>query len=139
MYYKVIRNNEVIDAISSLCYVRHNPRNGMILSCKEEFGQGILSYDCSTIYQLADKNSLGDNYDVVDLVEIDETEFKRLRDLIDGVETEEPESPDDGSQEMPETPEEPEVQEPMTVAEMRTKIKELEEQLAATKILLGVE
>lgn len=28
---------------------------------------------------------------------------------------------------------------PMTVAEMRTKIKELEEQLAATKILLGVE
>ena len=132
MYYKVIRNNDIIDAIESLRYVYHNPRNGVILSCNEKLGQGILSYDSSTIYQLADKNSLGGDYDVVELVEIDETEFKRLRDLLDGVEPEEPESPDDGSQETPETPEEP-----MTVAEMRTKIKELEEQLAATKILLG--
>lgn len=138
MYYKVIRDNEVVDVINSLRYVRHNHRNGIILSCRKEQGQGILSYDGSTIYQLADKNSLGDNYDVVSLVEIDEAEFKRLRDLLDGVETEEPESPDDGSQETPETPpEEPEL--PMSVAEMRVKIKELEEQLAATKILLGVE
>lgn len=135
MYYKVIRDNEIIDAIDSVCYVRKNPRNGMILSCSKEHGQGILSYDCSTIHRLVDENSLGDNYDVVELVEIDETEFKRLRDLLDGVEPEEPEYPDDGSQEAPETPPE----EPMSVAEMRTKIKDLEEQLAAAKILLGVE
>ena len=58
MYCKVIRNNEIIDAIDSVHYVCRNHRNGVILSCKKEHGQGILSYDNSTIYQLADKNSL---------------------------------------------------------------------------------
>lgn len=37
------------------------------------------------------------------------------------------------------TPDDSDEEKPMTVTEMRTKIKELEEQLAATKILLGVE
>lgn len=48
----------------------------------------------------------------------------------------EEETPDDGSGDDSDDSGE---EKPMTVAEMRTKITELEEQLAATKILLGVE
>lgn len=48
----------------------------------------------------------------------------------------EEEVPDDGSDDESGGSDE---EKPMTAAEMRTKIKELEEQLAATKILLGVE
>ena len=59
-------------------------------------------------------------------MEIDKAEFKRLRDLLDGVEPEEPKFPNDGSHETPEMPEEP-----MSLGEMRTKIKKLEKQLTA--------
>lgn len=144
MYYKVIKNddNSVIDAIDSLHYVRRNPRNGMILSCEEKSGQGILSYDSSTIYQLPDKDSLGDGYDVVTMVEIDEAEFNEIRALIDSMKPE-PEEPDDDEfpeEEHPEPPKPIDPTQPMTpMEELQYKVSMLEEQLAATKILLGVE
>lgn len=148
MYYRVIENNEVIDAISNPRYVYRNNKNGRVLSCKdEELAQGIISYDGSTIYQLKNKKSMSGGYGVVTIEEIDEATYLELRELFDAlledkenteenpdVNPEEPESPDDGTQETPETPE---VETPMNLREMRTKIKELEEQLAATKILLG--
>ena len=130
MYYKVIKENQVIDAVNSLRYVRQNPRNGMVLSCKKESGQGVLSYDGSTIYQLAGKNSLNGNYDVVDLVKINETEFQRLRDLFDGVESE---PADDGFQETFEP-----LKEPMSIAKMREKIVQLDEQVSKMMALLDV-
>lgn len=129
-YYKVIKNNEIIDVLDKLHYVRRNPRNGVILSCGEDNGQGIISYDGSTIYKLDD--ALGGDYDTVILESIDEAEYTRLRDLLDGVE---PELPNEDEENEP--TEQP--KEPMSIGEMRTKITELEEQLAAAKILLGVE
>lgn len=144
MYYKVIKNddNSVVDAINSLHYVRRNPRNGMILSCTEKSGQGVLSYDSSVIYQLPYKDSLGDGYDVITLVEIDEAEFNEIRALIDSMKPE-PEEPDDDEfpeEEHPEPPKPIDPTQPMTPwEEMQYKVSMLEEQLAATKILLGVE
>ena len=145
MYYKVIKNddNSVVDAIDSLHYVRRNPRNGMILSCREKSGQGILSYDGSIIYQLPNQDSLGDNYDTVTLVEIDKVEFEEIRVLVDSMKPE-PEEPDEEEfpeEEHPEPPKPPiDPTQPMTpIEELQYKVCVLEEQLAATKILLGVE
>lgn len=144
MYYKVIKNddNSVIDAIDSLHYVRRNPRNGMILSCTEKSGQGVLSYDSSTIYQLPDKDSLGDDYNTITLVEIDEAEFEEIRALVDSMKPE-PEEPDDEDfveEEHPEPSEPIDPTKPITpMEELQYKVSMLEEQLAATKILLGVE
>lgn len=145
MYYKVIKidDNSVVDAISSLRYVRRNPRNGVILSCNEKSGQGIISYDGSTIYQLPNKDSFGDEYDIITLVEIDETEFREIRTLVDSMkpkpeEPDEEEFPEEEHPEPPETPIDP--TQPMTpIEELQYKVYVLEEQLAATKILLGVE
>ena len=135
--YKVIKNNEIIDVLDELYYVRKNPRNGVIISCTSDRGQGVISYDGSTLYKLDD--ALGDEYDAVTLEPIDEVEFKRLRDLLDGVEQE----PEVVDPEFPTEDEEnesvDEIKEPMSIAEMRAKIIYLEEQLAAAKILLGVE
>lgn len=144
MYYKVIKidDNSVVDAISSLRYVRRNPRNGVILSCNEKSGQGILSYDSSTIYQLPDKDSLGDDYNTITLVEIDEAEFEEIRALVDSMKPE-PEEPDDEDfveEEHPEPSEPIDPTKPITpMEELQYKVSMLEEQLAATKILLGVE
>lgn len=135
--YKVIKDGEIVDAIRRLQFVRKNHRNGKILSCNSKKGEGVLSDDGSVIYQLAGRDSMGDDYDVVELVEIDEAEFKRLRDLLDGVEVEDPETDEgehDESSENPEVPEDPKP--PMSVAEMRRKIVELEEQYAELKEML---
>lgn len=127
MYFILVNDNTIVDVINVIRYVCENPRNGVVLLCDEEHRQGILSYDGSTIYQLADKPFMNGDYDAVELVETVESEFIRLRGLID-----------DG--ENPIIPhEEIGIEEPMSVGEMRAKIKDLEEQLLAAKILLGVE
>ena len=143
MYYKVIKvdDNSIVDAISSLRYVRRNSRNGTILSCKEKYGQGILSYDGSTIYQLSDKDSLGDSYSTIILVEIDEAEFREIRALVDSMKPkpEEPDVEELPEEEHPEPPKPIDPTQPMTpIEELQYKVSVLEEQLAATKILLGV-
>lgn len=123
--YKVIKNNEIIDVLDKLHYVRRNPRNGVILSCGEKKGQGVISHNGSVIYRTDD--ALGDGYDAVTLESIDEAEYTRLRDLLDGVEEPVEETPVEET----DTPfaEEPEVREPMSIAEMREKIVWLEEQV----------
>jgi len=125
-YYKVIKNNEIIDVLDKLHYVRKNPRNGVILSCGEKKGQGVISHNGSTIYRTDD--ALGDGYDAVTLEPIDKVEYKRLRGLLDGVEEEPEEVPEADTPITEETPVE-EVREPMSIAEMREKIVWLEEQV----------
>lgn len=137
MYYKIIKNNEIVDVVDHLRYVRRNPRNGIILSCGSKKGPGILSYDGSTIYKIGD--SLDGDYDAVTMEGIDAAEYQRLRDLFDGIERVEPAQPEEPpvveeepTVEETDTPfveDEPveELREPMSIAEMREKIAWLEE------------
>lgn len=143
MYYKIIKNNEIVDVVDHLRYVRRNPRNGSILSCGSKKGPGILSYDGSTIYKIDD--ILDGDYDAVTMKEIDAAEYRRLRDLFDGIERVEPAQPEEPPvvEEVPEEPtqepipetdtpfveEEPveELREPMSIAEIREKVAWLEE------------
>lgn len=110
--YQVIRNNELIDVLDNIQYVRKNPRNGVILSCNEEKAQGVISYDGKTIYWM----------DSVTLEPITEIRFKRLRDLLD---CNEPVKEAD----TPIVEENPkgEVREPMSITEMRERINLLEQ------------
>lgn len=123
--YKVIQNNEIIDVLERLHYVWRNPRNGVMLTCDAKRGQGVISHDGSTIYNIG---TLAD-YPTVTLEEIDAGEYKRLRDLLDGVE--ETEEVVETAVESVGDPEEPtpEVREPMSVAEMRERITKMEENL----------
>lgn len=122
--YKVIQNNEIIDVLERLHYVWRNPRNGVMLMCDAKRGQGVISHDGSTIYNIG---TLAD-YPTVTLEEIDAGEYKRLRDLLDGVEETEEVVEVIPTFDEPNEPT-PEVREPMSVAEMRERITKMEENL----------
>ena len=147
MYYKVIKNNSVVDALINPSYVYRNPKNGVVMRCSNaEDGLGVISYDGSTVYQIKGRSPLHGDYEEVYLEEITETEYLELREIFDSYEPENPdeggtENPPEENPETPDNPDEPPVnpERPMSATEMTVRIKELEEQLAATKILLGVE
>lgn len=80
MYYKIIKNNKVIDVLDKLTYLKWQPKNKIMLLSDEGEAQAILGSDNNTIWHVEGLYDLPvDGYDTVDLVEIDQYEYKRLR------------------------------------------------------------
>lgn len=118
------------EAHASPVYVRYQEKNSLIIRCSAVKAQGIVSVDGSTVYQLYGKDALPG----VDLTahEITMTECDELAaSLAPG-----DEDPEDETPVVPEGGSESEI---LTRAELTAKVAELEEELAAAKILLGVE
>lgn len=82
MYYKVLKNNKVIDVLDNLTYLKWEPKHKiMVLSCEDE-AQAILSSDKNTIWHEKTLYKIpveAGHYDSVDLVEIDMYEYKQLK------------------------------------------------------------
>lgn len=82
MYYKVMKDNKVIDVLDRLSYVKYQPKHKIMLLCNENEAQAILSSDQSefwherTLYEVPDD---GPHLDTVDLVEIDRYEYRQLK------------------------------------------------------------
>lgn len=80
MYYKVLKNNKVIDVLQGLTYLKYQPKNKIMVLCGLNEAQAILSSDGRTIWH---EKSLYDlpvsRYDTVEVVEIDEYEYKQLK------------------------------------------------------------
>lgn len=127
---KVMSGDSMIglEAIDSPVYVMLQ-KNNVVVRCLEPVAQGIVSLDGSEIYQLDGKTSLGDGYSLA--VPITIAEYDELAANYEGEE-----DPEDTNPEVPEGTGEGDV---LTRAQLTAKVAELEEQLAATKILLGVE
>lgn len=129
LYIKVLKDDTVIavEAHPAPVYV-YKQDNGVLVRCTERKAQGILSIDGSTVYQLYDKEAL-ENATMTAMV-ITTTEYLTLVDELEKEDTEdtEPEIPDDTAEE-----------EVLTRAQLTAKVAALEEELAATKVLLGVE
>lgn len=82
MYYKVIKDNKVIDVLDRLVYLKWQPRNKIMLLSNLDDAQAILSSDGETIWHETGLRDLPiDGYDEVDLIEIDEYEYKQLKAL----------------------------------------------------------
>lgn len=80
MYYKVIKNNKVIDVLDQLIYLKYQPKHGIMVLCDENEAQAILSSDKNTIWHEKSLYKIPvDGYDVVELIEIDEYEYKQLK------------------------------------------------------------
>lgn len=80
MYYKVIKNNRVIDVLDNLTYVKWQPKNKIMVLSDENEAQAILSSDRNTIWHERTLYNLPvEGYDTVQLVNIDEHEYKQLR------------------------------------------------------------
>lgn len=81
MYYKVLKNNKVIDVLDKLIYLKYQPKHKIMVLCSEDDAQAILGSDGNTIlhertlYNVPVEN----DYDCVDLVEIDKYEYEKLK------------------------------------------------------------
>lgn len=82
MFYKIIKDNKVIDVLDGLTYVKYQPRNCLMLLCGEGEAQGIVSSDGNTFWhERTLYNFPISGYDTVEAVEIDEYEYHQLKAL----------------------------------------------------------
>ena len=80
MYYKVIKNNKVIDVLDKLIYLKWQPKHKIMVLSDENEAQAILSSGKNTIWHERTLYNIPvDGYDTVDLVEIDKYEYNQLR------------------------------------------------------------
>lgn len=80
MFYKVIKNNKVIDVLDSLIYLKWQPKHKIMVLSDENEAQAILSSDKNTIWHEKTLYNIPvDGYDTVEVFEIDEYEYKQLK------------------------------------------------------------
>lgn len=80
MYYKVIKNDKVIDVLDKLIYMKYQPKHKVMVLCDENEAQAILSSDKNTIWHEVTMYRIPvHGYDTVRIEEIDEYEYKRLK------------------------------------------------------------
>lgn len=82
MYYKVIKNNKVIDVLDNLIYLKWEPKHKIMVLTDENDAQAILSSDKNTIWHERTLYKVPvDGYDCVDIEPIDKYEYEKLRTL----------------------------------------------------------
>lgn len=110
MFYKVVKNLEIVDVLNHITFVRLQPLHTILFSCQQEYAQGILSSNDDKVWFVADliKENVN-NYPEVKLIEIDEEEYNILKDALKKDEPIfYPDIPDEPSEEEEEIPD-PEV------------------------------
>lgn len=82
MYYKVMKNNKVIDVLDNLIYLKWQPKHKtMILTCEDD-AQAILSSNKDDIWHVKGFYKVPvdePKFETVELIEIDKFEFEQLR------------------------------------------------------------
>lgn len=82
MFYKVLKNNKVIDVLDHLTYLKWQPKNKIMLLSDLNEAQAVLGSDGNTIWHVEGLYDLPvDGYDTVKVVKIDEYEYKQLKTL----------------------------------------------------------
>lgn len=80
MFYKVIKNNKVIDVLDHLTYLKWQPKNKIMLLSDEGEAQAILGSDGNTIWHVEGLYDLPvSGYETVSLIEINSFEYKQLK------------------------------------------------------------
>lgn len=80
MFYKVIKNNKVIDVLDHLTYLKWQKKNKIMLLSDEGEAQAILGSDGNTIWHVEGFYDLPvEGYETVKLIEVDEYEYKQLK------------------------------------------------------------
>lgn len=82
MYYKVLKNNKVIDVLDNLIYLKWEPKHKIMVLSGIDEAQAILSSDKNTIWHEETLYRIPvdePRFDTVSVIEIDEHEYKQLR------------------------------------------------------------
>lgn len=83
MFYKVIKDNRVIDVLDKLIYLKYQPKHKIMVLCTEDEAQAILSSDNETIWHEKTLYNIPVKglYDTVEIFPIDQFEYKQLKAL----------------------------------------------------------
>lgn len=82
MYYKVIKNNKVIDVLDRLVYLKYQKKHNRMVLCDKTEAQAFFSSDRKNIWHIETLYPIPvDGYDEVVLIEIDKYEYDRLKAL----------------------------------------------------------
>ena len=82
MYYKVLKDNKVIDVLDNLIYLKWEPKHKIMVLCDENLAQAILSskkdaiWHEKTLYKIPVSEP---KFETVELVEIDKFEYDKLK------------------------------------------------------------
>lgn len=80
MYYKVLKDNKVIDVLDHLTYLKWQPKNKIMLLSDLDEAQAILGSDNNTVWHVEGFYDLPvSGYETVKLIQIDEYEYKQLK------------------------------------------------------------
>lgn len=80
MYFKVLKDNRVIDVLDRLVYLKYQEKYNRMIFCDEEEAQAIFSSDREHIWHTDGLYNIPvSGYDTVQLEEIDEYEYKQLK------------------------------------------------------------
>lgn len=80
MYYKVIKDNKVIDVLDNLIYLKWQPKHKIMVLSDINEAQAILSSDKNTIWHEKTLYKVPvDGFDTVEIIEIDKYEYKQLK------------------------------------------------------------
>ena len=80
MFYKVLKNNKVIDVLDHLTYLKWQERNKIMLLSDLDEAQAILGSDGNTVWHVEGFYDLPvEGYETVKLIKIDEYEYKQLK------------------------------------------------------------
>lgn len=79
-YYKIVKNNKVIDVLDRLIYLKYQEKHKIMIRCDINEAQAILSSDAKYVWHVDTLYRIPvDGYDTVELVEIDKYEYDNLR------------------------------------------------------------
>lgn len=80
MFYKVVKDNKVIDVLDKLVYLKWEPKHKIMVLCDENEAQAILSSDKNSIWheRTLYKIPVG-GYETVQIFDIDEREYRQLK------------------------------------------------------------
>ena len=80
MFYKVIKDNKVIDVLDRLVYLKYQEKHNRMQFCDEEDAQAIFSSDMKHIWHEESLYNLPvDGYDTVRIESIDKYEYNQLK------------------------------------------------------------
>ena len=80
MFWKVIKNNNVIDVLDNLIYLKWQDKHQIMILSDENEAQAILSSDKNHMWHVEGWYYIPvDGYDTVTLEEIDKYEYERLK------------------------------------------------------------
>lgn len=80
MFYKVLKNNRVIDVLDRLIFVKYQEKHKIMVACDKSEAQAIISSNGEYFWHVPGLYNIPvDGYDTVNLVKIDKYEYEQLK------------------------------------------------------------